>query len=59
MRATTAITIATWVNITTDRAWARVWDFNNSSTTGYMFLTAYGMAATPNSSGSRFHDDQG
>ena len=49
MGATTAITIATWVNITTDRAWARVWDFNNSSTTGYMFLTAYGMAAAPNS----------
>jgi hypothetical protein len=49
MGATTAITIASWVNITTDRAWARVWDFNNSSTTGYMFLTAYGMAAMPHS----------
>ena len=49
MGATTAITIATWVNITTDRAWARVFDFNNSSTTGYMFLTTYQNQATPNS----------
>src|SRR5204863_5383657 len=39
MGATTAVTIACWVNITTARNWARVWDFNNSSTTGYMFLT--------------------
>jgi len=46
MGATTAVTIACWVNVTTDRAWARVWDFNNTSTTGYMFLTTYqGMAA--------------
>ena len=49
MGATTAVTIATWVNITTDRAWARVWDFNNSSTTGYMFLTTDQVASTPNS----------
>ena len=41
MGATTAVTIASWVNITTARTWARVWDFNNSSTTGYMFLTTY------------------
>ena len=47
--ATTAITIACWINITTDRAWARVFDFNNSSTTGYMFLTTYQSQATPNS----------
>jgi hypothetical protein len=47
--ATTAITIACWINITTDRAWARVFDFNNSSTTGYMFLTTYQSATTPNS----------
>jgi hypothetical protein len=39
MGATTAITIACWVNVTTARNWARVWDFNNTSTTGYMFLT--------------------
>jgi len=39
MGATTAVTIASWVNVTTARNWARVWDFNNSSTTGYMFLT--------------------
>src|SRR4029078_7914907 len=39
MGATTAVTIPCWVNVTTARNWARVWDFNNSSTTGYMFLT--------------------
>jgi hypothetical protein len=49
MGATTTITIACWVNITTDRAWARVFDFNNSSTTGYMFLTTFQNVATPNS----------
>ena len=53
MGATTAITIATWVNITTDRAWARIWDFNNSSTTGYMFLTAYRMGRRRIRSASR------
>jgi hypothetical protein len=47
--ATTAVTIACWVNITTDRAWGRVFDFNNSSTTGYMFLTTYQSQSTPNS----------
>ena len=47
MGATTAVTIATWVNITTDRTWARVWDFNNTSTTGYMFLTTNQGMATP------------
>jgi len=49
MGATTAVTIACWVNITTDRGWARVWDFNNSSTAGYMFLTTFQQQATPNS----------
>jgi hypothetical protein len=47
--ATTAITIACWVNVTTDRAWGRVFDFNNASTTGYMFLTTYQSQNTPNS----------
>jgi hypothetical protein len=47
--ATTAITIACWVNVTTDRAWGRVFDFNNTSTTGYMFLTTYQSQRTPNS----------
>jgi hypothetical protein len=47
--ATTAVTIACWVNVTTDRAWGRVFDFNNSSTTGYMFLTTYQTQNTPNS----------
>src|SRR6185369_9302620 len=49
MGATTTITIACWVNITTDRAWGRVFDFNNTSTTGYMFLTTYQNQKTPNS----------
>ena len=39
MGATTAITVACWVNVSTARNWARVWDFNDSSTTGYIFLT--------------------
>jgi hypothetical protein len=49
MGATTTLTIACWVNITTDRAWGRVFDFNNTSTTGYMFLTTFQSATTPNS----------
>jgi hypothetical protein len=47
--ATTAITIACWINVTTDRAWGRVFDFNNTSSTGYMFLTTYQNQKTPNS----------
>jgi hypothetical protein len=39
MGATTAVTIACWVNVTTARNWQRIWDFNNTSNTGYMFLT--------------------
>ena len=42
MGATTAVTIACWVNVTTARNWQRIWDFNNTSTTGYMFLTTAG-----------------
>jgi len=49
MGATTTITIACWVNITTDRAWGRIFDFNNSTTTGYMFLTTFQSMTTPNS----------
>jgi hypothetical protein len=51
MGATTAITIAVWVNIHAgmDRAWARIFDFNNSSSTGYMFLTANQVLTMPNS----------
>jgi hypothetical protein len=49
MGATTAITIACWVNVRTNRAWARIFDFGNSMTTGYMFLTSQQAAATPNS----------
>jgi hypothetical protein len=39
MTATTAITIAAWVNVRTARMWQRVFDFGNSNTAGYMFLT--------------------
>ena len=49
MGATTTLTIACWVNITTDRAWGRIFDFNNTSTTGYMFLTTFQNVTTPNS----------
>jgi len=49
MGATTAITIACWVNVRTNRAWERVFDFGNSSTAGYMFLTAQQAQNTPNS----------
>jgi hypothetical protein len=37
--ATTAITISTYVYIRTARNWQRVFDFGNSSTTGYAFFT--------------------
>ena len=49
MGATTAITIACWVNVRTNRAWERIFDFGNGMATGYMFLTAQQAQATPNS----------
>ena len=49
MGATTAITIACWVNVRTNRAWQRIFDFGNSMTTGYMFLTPQQAQNTPNS----------
>ena len=49
MGATTAVTISMWVYIRTARQWARVFDFGNSSTTGYMFLTVQQNTSTPNS----------
>jgi hypothetical protein len=45
MGATTAITIALWVNVTSTTNWQRVFDFNNSSTTGYMFLSTRAQTA--------------
>jgi hypothetical protein len=36
----TEMTIATWVYVNSNAIWARVWDFGNSSTTGYMFLAS-------------------
>jgi len=49
MGATTAVTIAMWVNIRTARQWARVFDFGNSMSTGYMFITVQQNMSTPNS----------
>jgi len=49
MGATTAITISCWVNVRTERAWERIFDFGNSQTTGYMFLSTAQAQTTPNS----------
>jgi hypothetical protein len=49
MGATTAITVACWVNVRSQRAWERIFDFGNSQTTGYMFLTTQQAATAPNS----------
>jgi len=49
MGATTAITISCWVNVRTERAWQRLFDFGNSMTAGYMFLTTAQALTTPNS----------
>jgi hypothetical protein len=49
MGATTEITIACWVNVRTERAWERVFDFSNSVSTGFMFLTTAQGVTTPNS----------
>jgi hypothetical protein len=49
MGATTAVTIACWVNVRTNRIWQRVFDFGSSSTTTYMFLTTQQAMLAPNS----------
>jgi hypothetical protein len=49
MGATTAVTISMWVYIRTGRQWARVFDFGNSMSTGYMFITVQQNMSTPNS----------
>jgi Concanavalin A-like lectin/glucanases superfamily len=49
MGATTAITIACWVNVRTERAWERVFDFSNGVSTGFIFLTTAQGVTTPNS----------
>src|SRR4029077_8296936 len=49
MGATTAITIACWVNVRTERAWERVFDFSNGVSTVFMFLTTAQGVTTPNS----------
>jgi hypothetical protein len=48
MGATTAITISAWVYVRTARNWARVFDFGNSMSTGYMFFTTQQATTTPN-----------
>jgi hypothetical protein len=48
MGATTAITISGWVYMRTLTSWMRFFDFGNSSTTGYMFLSPQQGMATPN-----------
>jgi len=49
MGAGTEVTIAAWVNVTTDRVWQRVFDFNNSTKTGYIYLTTYQNFSSPSS----------
>ena len=49
MGAVTAITIACWVNVRTERAWERVFDFGNGVSTGFIFLTTAQGTSTPNS----------
>jgi len=49
MGATTAITIACWVNVRTERAWERVFDFSNGVSTGFMYLTTAQAVTVPNS----------
>jgi hypothetical protein len=49
MGATTEITIACWVNVRTERAFERVFDFSNSVSTGFIYLTTAQGVTTPNS----------
>jgi hypothetical protein len=49
-----AITIACWVNVTTDRTWQRVFDFGKTPASGaqpttYMFLTTHQGVSSPGS----------
>ena len=50
------ITVCTWIRLETISDWTRIFDFGNSSTTGYMFLAPTGgslrFAITKTSSGS-------
>jgi hypothetical protein len=52
--APAAITIACWVNVTTDRTWQRVFDFGKAPASGaqpttYMFLTTHQGVSSPGS----------
>jgi hypothetical protein len=47
MGATTEITLACWVNVPSVASWSRVFDFGNTSTTGYLFLTVQEGVTTP------------
>ena len=42
--AYTAITVAAWVDVAANRARAKVFDFNDSSSTFYTYLTTYALA---------------
>ena len=47
--ATIELTIACWVNVRTERAWERVFDFSNGVSNGFMYLTTAQGVTTPNS----------
>lgn len=49
MGASTEITIACWVNVRTERAWGRVFDFSSGVSTGFMFLTTAQGVTAPSS----------
>jgi hypothetical protein len=38
------MTVSLWVKVTAERNWQRIFDFGNSTTTGYMFLTSRGLS---------------
>ncbi len=48
MSSLSSATVATWVNFSaTSGSWVRIFDFGNSSTTGYMFLCPRGGTSAP------------
>jgi hypothetical protein len=44
MGVSAAMTIAVWINMTTDRGWSRVFDFNDGTRNDYLMLTPYQSA---------------
>lgn len=47
MGATTAVTLASWVNLKSVSNWQRLFDFGTSSTTSYMFLAVQQNKTSP------------